>query len=151
MTQRVWHLNMQVHCKQSSQPRKGLRAVSLRLMTSQFKDIINDKQKYVHKMHILQCMGWKFCVKFQRRLLKFHTKFWTHTLQNMHLRGVKNLTNHDILNLCETGPRCLHAASSFSQALALENSEGGKLGANAYISFWKICMHVQGQMDGRSP
>ena len=57
---------------------------SLRLMTSQFKDIINDKQKYVNKMHILQCMGSKFCVKFQRRLLKFNTKFWTHTLQNMH-------------------------------------------------------------------
>ena len=36
------------------------------------------------KMHILRCMGSKFCVKFQRCPLKFHTKFWTHTLQNMH-------------------------------------------------------------------
>ena len=35
-------------------------------------------------MHILWCMGSKFCVKFQRCPLKFHTKFWTHTLQNMH-------------------------------------------------------------------
>ena len=36
------------------------------------------------KMHILWCMGSKFCVKFQSCPLKFHTKFWTHTLQNMH-------------------------------------------------------------------
>ena len=36
------------------------------------------------KMHILRCMGSKFCVKFQRCPLKFHTKFWTHTSQNMH-------------------------------------------------------------------
>ena len=36
------------------------------------------------KMHILRCMGSKFCVKFQRCPLKFHTKFWTHTTQDMH-------------------------------------------------------------------
>ena len=36
------------------------------------------------KMHILWCMGSKFCVKFQRCPLKFHTQFWTHTPQNMH-------------------------------------------------------------------
>ena len=36
------------------------------------------------KMHILRCMGSKFCVKFQRCPLKSHTKFWTHTPQNMH-------------------------------------------------------------------
>ena len=36
------------------------------------------------KMHILRCMGSKFCVKFQRCPLKFHTKFWTHTPPNMH-------------------------------------------------------------------
>ena len=27
------------------------------------------------KMHILRCTGSKFCVKFQRAPLKFHTKF----------------------------------------------------------------------------
>ena len=27
------------------------------------------------KIHILRCMGSKFCVKFQRFPLKFHTKF----------------------------------------------------------------------------
>ena len=36
------------------------------------------------KMYILRCMGSKFCVKFQRCPLKFHTKFWTHTPQNIH-------------------------------------------------------------------
>ena len=36
------------------------------------------------QMHILQGIGSKFCVKFQRCPLKFHTKFWTHTPQNMH-------------------------------------------------------------------
>ena len=36
------------------------------------------------KMYILRCMGSKFCVKFQRCPLKFHTKFWTHTPQNFH-------------------------------------------------------------------
>ena len=36
------------------------------------------------KMHILRRMGSKFCVKFQRAPLNFHTKFWTHTPQNMH-------------------------------------------------------------------
>ena len=28
-------------------------------------------------------MGSKFCLKFHRAPLKFHTKFWTHTPQNM--------------------------------------------------------------------
>ena len=51
------------------------------------------------KMHILRCMGSKFCVKFQRCPLKFNTKFWTHTPQNMHFRGVKNLTTFNILEL----------------------------------------------------
>ena len=37
------------------------------------------------KMHILRCMGSKFCVKFQKCPLKFHTKFWTHTPQNMNV------------------------------------------------------------------
>ena len=41
-------------------------------------------KKHDSKMHILRCMGSNFCVKFQRCPLKFHTKFWTHTPQNMH-------------------------------------------------------------------
>ena len=35
-------------------------------------------------MHILRCMGSKFCVQFQSAHLKFRTKCWTHTPQNMH-------------------------------------------------------------------
>ena len=38
----------------------------------------------VGKMHILLSMGSKFCVKFLRAPLKFHTRFWTHTPQNMY-------------------------------------------------------------------
>ena len=60
--------------------------VSLTLMTSQFKDIVNLTQNYVSKTRILRCMGSKFCVKFQRYPLKFYAKFWSHTPQNMHFR-----------------------------------------------------------------
>ena len=35
-------------------------------------------------MHTLLGMGSIFCEKFQMCPLKFHTKLWTHTLQNMH-------------------------------------------------------------------
>ena len=37
------------------------------------------------KIHFLWCMGSKFCVKFQRVPLKFHTKFWSHISQNVHI------------------------------------------------------------------
>ena len=64
--------------------------VSLRLMTSQFKYIVTHTHAKIEdsKMHILRCMGSKFCMKFQRCPLKFHTKFWTHTPQDMHLYDV---------------------------------------------------------------
>ena len=77
-------------------------------------------------MHILWCLDSKLCGKFQRCPLKFNAKFWTHAQQNMHfgldcnclmmthvlkgilavfiLRGVKKLTNYDILSLSEKGP-----------------------------------------------
>ena len=41
------------------------------------------KFSYVNKIHIFQCMGKIFCVEFQRYPLKFHTKYLTHTLQDM--------------------------------------------------------------------
>ena len=44
-----------------------------------------------NKMHILWCMELK-SVKFQRRPLKFHTKVWTHTAQNMHLTRLAGFT-----------------------------------------------------------
>ena len=70
-------------------------------------------------MHILQCMGSKFCVKFQRAPLKFHTKFWTHTSQNLHLIGfnfcvwLKISLNCDVISLSETGPRYASVAIWF--------------------------------------
>ena len=51
------------------------------------------------EMYILRCMGSKFCVKFQGYPLKFHTKVWTHTPQNMHFTGDKFFTTKDILEL----------------------------------------------------
>ena len=63
------------------------------------------------KMHILRCMGSKFNVKFQRAPLKFHTKFWTHTPQNMHFTvlyfcvWVTISLNCDVMGPSETGPR----------------------------------------------
>ena len=62
-------------------------------------------------MHILQCMGSKFCVKFQRAPLKFYTKFWTNTPKTMHFSvfsfcvWVTISLNCDIISLSETGPR----------------------------------------------
>ena len=62
-------------------------------------------------MHILRCMGSKFCVKFQRAPLKFHTKFWTHTPQNMDFAvfyfcvWVTISLNCDVIIPRETGPR----------------------------------------------
>ena len=64
-------------------------------------------------MHILRCMGSKFCVKFQGAPLKFHTKFWTHTSQNMHLTvlyfcvWVTVSLNCDVISISETCPRSL--------------------------------------------
>ena len=61
-------------------------------------------------MHILRCVGWKFRVKFQRATLKFHTKFWTHTPQNVHFTvvifsvWVTISLNCDIIRLSETDP-----------------------------------------------
>ena len=61
-------------------------------------------------MHILRGMGSKFCVKFQREPLKFHTKFWTHTPQNMYFTvfyfcvWVTISLNCDVISLSETGP-----------------------------------------------
>ena len=44
-------------------------------------DIVHHTQKQVFEMHILRCMGWKFCAMCP---LKFHKEFWIHTPQNMH-------------------------------------------------------------------
>ena len=72
-------------------------------------------------MHFLRCMGSKFCVKFQRAPLKFHTKFWTHTPQNMNFTvfyfcvWVTISLNCDVISLSETGPRCRHSLFQHSK------------------------------------
>ena len=65
-----------------------LGPISPRLMMSQFEDRKWHTDIKVGKMHILQCMGSKFCMI--GALWNFHTKFWMYTPQNMHLWGVKN-------------------------------------------------------------
>ena len=50
----------------------------------------------VSEMYILMCMGSKFCVKFQRSPLKFHTKFRTIHCKICILQGVQKLTNYDM-------------------------------------------------------
>ena len=73
-----WHLKCQ------SRGYVHLRTVLLRLVTSQFQDIVNHKKIKVNKTHILRFVGSKFCVKFERRPLKVHKKIWTQTAQNVH-------------------------------------------------------------------
>ena len=42
------------------------------------------KNSMLHKNHIFRCMGKIFCVEFKRYPLKFHTKYLTHTLKDVH-------------------------------------------------------------------
>ena len=77
-------------------------------------------------MHILRCMGSNFCVKFQRASLKFHTKFWIHTPQNMHFTvlyfcvWVTIFFNCDVISLSDTGP-WTHTMKTSGYYLSPEN------------------------------
>ena len=42
----------------------------------------------MNKIHIFQWMCEIFCVEFQRYPLKFHTKYFTHTLKNTILYNI---------------------------------------------------------------
>ena len=42
------------------------------------------KISMLYKNRIFQCMGKIFCVEFQRYPLKFHSKYLTHTLKDVH-------------------------------------------------------------------
>ena len=70
-------------------------------------------------MHILRCMGSKFCVKFQRAPLKFNAKFWTHTPQNMHFTvsyfcvWVTIYLNCDVISLSEPGPSSIWPGNAY--------------------------------------
>ena len=85
-------------------------------------------------MHIFRCMGSKFCVKFQRAPLKFHTKFWTHTPTNMHFT-VFNICvwvvislNCDVISLSETAPDWSPDYAAMQQTLAHGNSRIARIG-----------------------
>ena len=74
---------------------QALRPVSFRLVTSQFKTIVNHAQKS-------ESLYWfKILLKFQRCFLKFHTKFRTHTPVWKVLRIIISFS-YDSLNLSET-------------------------------------------------
>ena len=85
--------------------------VSLKLKMSYLVDSISHQILTPRTMHILRCMGSKFCVKFQKAPLKFHKKLLTHTSPNMHFTvfnfcvRVTISLNCDVFRLSGTGPR----------------------------------------------
>ena len=99
-------------------------------------------------MHILRCMGSKFCVKFQRAPLKFHTKFWTHTPQNVHFTvftfcvWVAISLNCDVISLSETGPRCplSHSASTSDPDVTNRIYEKAQT-VCTFFGIYYICFH----------
>ena len=62
-------------------------------------------------MHIFAVYGFRILCEFQRAPLKFHTKFWSHTPQNMHFTvlyfcvWVTVSLNCDVISFSEMGPR----------------------------------------------
>ena len=83
-------LSATIPCESGARLTKAFDVTMQRYRTSRAK--IDTSQ-----MHVLLCMGSKFCVKFQRFSLKFHAKFWSHTSQGgKNLWGGKNLTTYDI-------------------------------------------------------
>ena len=77
-----------------------LGAVSLRLMTSQFQVIVNHKEKY-QSVKCVFCGVWvqNFVWNFKGHLWNFTQDFEPIHRQICILRGVKNLTSYDILEL----------------------------------------------------
>ena len=66
------------------------------------------KSSCLNKIHIFQCMGKLFCVKFQRVPLKFHTKYLTHALKNIiftYCWNFKRSWISELTSVCETQPR----------------------------------------------
>ena len=70
-------------------------------------------------MHILRCMGLKFCVKFQRAPLKFHTKFWIHTQKDMNFTDFHFCVwftislKYDVISLMRRAPECIFMCKVF--------------------------------------
>ena len=111
-----------------------LGPVSLRLMTSQFKDIVTHRQK----MKIVKCT---FCgVWVQNFVWNFKGALWnfTQNFEPIHrkiciLRGVRNLTTYDILELWN-----------------LKSSWDGPLGFYfpvLWVSCWELCLLIASVVD----
>ena len=103
-------------------------------------------------MHILRCMGLKFCVKFQRAPLKFHTKFWTHTPQNMHFTvfyfcvWVTISLNCDVISLSETSSLDTEIVTSNH----IESLSHKKMGLPYAITFFPDTCTFLGQLFPRN-
>ena len=79
------------------------------------KHFRSHKFSPVNKICIFHCMGKIFCVEFQREPLKFHTKYFTHTLKDMFFMWYWNFKSSYIWELihvfetpplvCKTGPK----------------------------------------------
>ena len=106
-------------------------------------------------MHILQCMGSKFCVKFQRAPLKFHTKFGTQTLQNVHFIDFNFCVwftislNCDVISLGETGLWCDFIwcwygwnQSWFVGSMKYMKYHGASTGSESEYC-WQHCLHCK--------
>ena len=94
--------------------------VSLRLMTSQFKDIVTHTQKY-KTVKCTFCGVWvhKFVWNFKGALWNFTQNFEPIHCKICILRGGKNLTTYDIfLSLSETGPRYVKTLSILLMVLS---------------------------------
>ena len=98
------------------------------LEISQFIKLLTHRE-----MHILRCMGSKFCVKFQRAPLKFHTKFWTHTPKlAFYWLLFLHVTNDifDVISLIGTGAMSV-SGSALVRVMTRDRS-GGKTSPNEW-------------------
>ena len=95
------------------------------------------------KMHILRCMGSKFRVKFQWAPLKFHTKSWTHTRQNVHFTvfnfcvWVTISLNCDVIGLSETVHRSLYSLSGRMSYRKISWTKS-RFGFRLFQSLWNL-------------
>ena len=111
-------------------------------------------------------MGSKFCVKFQRAPLKFHTKLWTHTPQYVHFTvvffcvWVTISLNCDVISLSETGPRMTESGSGARKGFVCwhlasprtYNNPGTPMSLSWVFKVpgisQRLCMPVVGQTSG---
>ena len=65
------------------------------------------KFSLINKLHIFQCAGKILCVEFQRKPLKFHTKYLAHSLKEtifIQYRKFKSSQTYALLSVFETPP-----------------------------------------------